>query len=51
MGVFELQEGFMIEGDLNQKEQRVIKRFITYYKTVLNEMWESQEFHMLEPIE
>ncbi len=51
IGVFELENGTMYEGDLSLKEQKLIKRFIEQYKMQLLEMWETQIFEMLPPVE
>lgn len=40
-----------IKGDIPGREQQCIKRFIKYYKDRLLEMWKSQNFELLPPIE
>jgi len=51
IGVFSIADGDMFEGDIPQKEQQMIERFIVYYRECLLEMWETQEFCVLPPIE
>lgn len=41
----------MFEGDLENKEQKAVKRFIDTYGTELLSMWETQQFEYLNPIE
>lgn len=50
-GTFNLCDGEMSEGDIHSKEQEMIKRYVMYYKHELLQMWETQEFRKLEPIE
>ncbi len=50
IGLFSLVDGEMFEGDLPLKEQQMIKEFIQYYRERLLEMWETQNFNMLSPI-
>ena len=51
VGVFHINDGEMYEGDIHHQEQEMMKRFIKYYKCELLQMWETQEFKMLVPIE
>lgn len=51
IGVFSLVDGVMYEGDIPVKEQRLIKRFVEQYKIQLLEMWETQVFKVLPPVE
>ena len=51
IGVFSLDDGEMYEGDIPIKEQKLIKRFIDQYKMQLLEMWETQIFKVLPPVE
>lgn len=50
-GVFELIDGEMFEGNIPLKEQQIVRRFIRYYTARLIEMWETQNFEILPPIE
>lgn len=50
IGLFSLVDGEMFEGDLPLKEQQMIKEFIQYYRERLLEMWETQKFNVLSPI-
>ena len=47
IGVFDILDGEMFEGDLPGKEQQMVKKFIEYYQKRLLEMWETQNFEML----
>ena len=51
MGLFSLEEGEMYEGDIPVKEQKLIKKFILHYKEQLYDMWKTQNFYLLPPIE
>ena len=51
IGVFSLLEGEMFEGDLPSKEQVYVKRFILHNQRKLMDMWETQKFEVLPPIE
>ena len=51
VGLFSLEEGEMYEGDIPVKEQKLIKNFILHYKEQLYDMWKTQNFYLLRPIE
>lgn len=51
VGLFSLEEGEMYEGDIPVKEQKLIKNFILHYKEQLYDMWKTQNFYLLPPIE
>lgn len=51
IGMFSLVDGEMFEGDLPVKGQLMVKEFILFYKDELLEMWETQIFKKLMPIE
>ncbi|MDD3369047.1 MAG: DUF4160 domain-containing protein [Lachnospiraceae bacterium] len=51
IGLFSIFDGEMFEGDIPEKGQQMVKRFINYYKERLLVMWETQHFEMLFPIE
>lgn len=51
IGVFSPLDGEMFEGDIPSKGQQMIKEFIEYYKERLLEMWETQNFENLPPLE
>lgn len=51
VGLFSIDSGEMFEGDLNQKMRSFVTNFILYYKEQLIEMWETQEFTTLSPLE
>ncbi len=46
-GVFELSGLEMIEGDLPQRAQRLVREWAAKYKMELSAMWESQDFRQL----
>ena len=51
VGFFSLENGEMFEGDLDKKMRSFETNFIVYYKEQLLEMWKTQKFDMLDPIE
>ncbi|WP_288681680.1 DUF4160 domain-containing protein [uncultured Eubacterium sp.] len=51
VGMFSLVDGEMFDGDLPVKGQLLVKEFILFYKDELLEMWETQIFKKLMPIE
>lgn len=51
IGMFLLDSGEMFEGDMPRKNQQLVKEFIEHYRERLIEMWETQEFEVLPPIE
>lgn len=51
VGLFSLENGEMFEGDLDKKMRSFVTNFIVYYKEQLSEMWKTQKFAMLDPIE
>ena len=51
IGIFSLVDGLMYEGDIPVKEQRLIKKFIEQYRIQLLEMWKTQVFKVLPPVE
>ena len=51
IGLFSLGDGVMFEGDIPAKGQQMVKAFIEYYRDRLLEMWKTQRFEMLPPIE
>ena len=46
-GVFEIESLEMIEGDLPNRAQRMVKEWAELYKNDLLEMWKTQEFKKL----
>ena len=46
VGLFSLEEG-----DIPVKEQKLIKNFILHYREQLYDMWKTQNFYLLPPIE
>ena len=51
IGVFSLLDAEMFEGDLPMHGQQLVKEFILYYREQLLQMWETQKFEKLEPIQ
>lgn len=50
-GVFEIDSLEMIEGDLPNRAQKLIKEWAAMYKGDLHEMWEKQQFKKLPDLE
>ena len=50
-GVFEIDSLEMIEGDLPNRAQRMVKEWAEFYKKDLLEMWETQEYKKLPGLE
>ena len=51
VGLFSIENGEMFEGDLDKKMRSFVTNYILYYREQLVEMWETQEFTALQPIE
>lgn len=51
IGLFSLIDGEMIDGDIPFKMQIMVKKFVVHYRNKLLEMWETQNFEVLPPIE
>lgn len=51
IGMFSLSDGEMFEGDIPVKEQKMIKSFVLKYRKELLEMWNTQKFNSLPPVE
>ena len=50
-GVFEIDSLEMIEGDLPNRAQKLVKEWAAIYKNDLIEMWEKQQFKKLPGLE
>ena len=50
-GVFEIESLEMIEGDLPNRAQRMVKEWAELYKNDLLVMWKTQEFKKLPGLE
>jgi len=50
MGMFLLETGEMLEGDIPEKWQMFIREFIIFYQERLFLMWQTQNFEALPPI-
>lgn len=51
IGLFSLSDGDMFEGDIPVKEQKIIQVFISKYGNELLQMWDTQQFTTLPPVE
>lgn len=51
IGMFSIEDGEMFEGDIPDKGKRYVKNFILHYQEDLYDMWETQNFRKLSPIE
>ncbi|MBQ9136049.1 MAG: DUF4160 domain-containing protein [Lachnospiraceae bacterium] len=51
VGMFSLADGKMFEGDVPPKGQQMVREFIEHYRDRLMNMWETQRFEVLPPIE
>lgn len=51
IGMFSIIDADMFEGDIPNKEQKLIKEFIEINREQLMEMWETQSFKLLAAIE
>lgn len=51
IGMFSLSDGEMFEGDIPVKGQQLVKEFIEHYRERLLNMWETQQFEVLPPLE
>ncbi len=51
IGMFSLEDGNMFEGDIPLKEQKLIIKFIEKNRMKLLEMWKTQKFEKLPPVE
>ena len=51
VGLFSIETLEMIEGDLPKRAKKLIIEWAKLNKTQLKEMWETQEFHKLPPLD
>ncbi len=51
VGLFHINTLEMIEGDLPKRAKKLVIEWATLNKSELNEMWVSQEFRRLPPLE
>jgi hypothetical protein len=51
IGVFDIQTLDMIEGDLPQRAERLVREWAEHYQRDLLEMWHSQQFRQLPGLE
>jgi hypothetical protein len=51
VGVFNIQTLGMMEGDLPKRAKMLVIEWATRNQTDLMEMWNSQEFHKLPPLD
>ncbi len=50
-GVFEVETLEMIEGDLPQRAERLVREWASRYRSDLQEMWRTQKFRQLPGLE
>ena len=50
-GVIDVQTGRMLEGDLPQKARTMIEEWTLAHRAELLQMWETQSFKQLPPLE
>ena len=51
IGAFDIQTLAMMEGDLPQKSQALVRAWATRYQNELLQIWRTQEFVRLPPLE
>jgi hypothetical protein len=49
--LFDIETLDMIEGDLPNRAKKLVIEWSTRYQTELLEMWTTQQFHKLPPLE
>ena len=49
--LFDIESLDMIEGDLPNRAKKLVIEWATRYQTELLEMWTTQQFHKLPPLE
>lgn len=51
IGVIEIRTGHMIEGDLPIRAHRMVQDWMSHHRSKLLEMWKTQKFEELPPLE
>lgn len=51
IGMFNIHDGKMFNGDMPIREQKLVEKFINYYRDRLLQMWEKQDFELLPLID
>jgi hypothetical protein len=51
VGLFSIETLEMIEGDLPNRAKKLVLEWAETYKNELENMWKTQEFHKLPPLE
>lgn len=51
IGMFNISDGKMFNGDMPVKGQKLVEEFINHYRDRLLQMWEKQDFELLPPVE
>jgi len=51
IGLFNIETLEMIEGDLPSRTKALVLEWALTYRSELQNMWETQEFHKLPPLE
>ena len=50
VGIFDIKTFEMIEGDLPNKAQQLVKEWLTLHCTELIEMWDTQKMEKIKPL-
>ena len=48
---FSIETGEIMDGFFPPKSTELVKQFITKYRTELLQMWETEQYHKLSPLE
>ena len=51
MGALDIRTGKLLEGDLPQRAQNLVREWLKSNQAALLKMWETQEFKKLPPLE
>ena len=51
MGAFAITDGALMEGDLPTRAQKMVAEWISVHRDELLEMWQTQNFKTLPPLE
>jgi len=51
VGLFDLDSLEMVEGDLPKRATRLVVEWARIHQSELKQIWDSQEFHKLQPLD
>lgn len=51
IGIFDIKNNIMIQGDLPEKAQALVKEWIRLYSLDLQNMWDTQNMRRLPPLD